>query len=244
MATLLQAISALILGFIVREAPNVREGTAVYGDFKDDIATMVQVHSEVTSGALVDEQYDILLLSAVNYRESRMRLPAPEGDCRMGHRLDGKPSGDWPEGYRPKISRICNAVGPMQLNRGAAYQSQLWPEASSSGSSESFTSDPSVNVRLAYVVLQHWKNTCLEKDGATAPMGVWLTAYRRGSCPRVGKSKKYYVDSEAKIRCKMANDMALALSKDDSVAYTGLSNYPCTVADRDKVELATGGHDG
>jgi len=234
--TLLQSISALLLGFIVREAPNVREGTKDYADFKEDISAMVELHQQVSTGALVDQQFDVLLLSAVNYRESRMRLPAPEGDCRWGHKLDHLPSGSWPAGYKPKISRVCNAVGPMQLNRGAGYQSQDWsevkamlPAARNWKPSELAAAEN--NVRLAYVVLQHWKNTCRDADGTEAPMGVWLTAYRRGSCPTVGKSKRLYVDEEAKTRCKLANSMAAELQNDDGVAYAGTIAVPCTYKD-------------
>jgi hypothetical protein len=234
--TLLQAISALVLGFIMREAPNVREGTKDHSDFKEDIATLVEIHYGASTGALVDQEYDLLLLAAVNYRESRLRLPAPDGDCRMGHRLDNLPSGSWPVGYKPKITRICNAVGPMQVNKGAGYQSQSWPEVlrtlpgAGTLKAEDLR-DPGTSVRMGYAILQHWKNTCLDKDGGVAPMGVWLTAYRRGSCPTLGKSHRYYVDAEAKIRCNMANRMAEELAEADDVVYTGLRAYPCTYAD-------------
>lgn len=237
--TLLQAISALLLGFIMHEAPNVREGTKDHADFKEDIASMVTLHQQVATGALVDQEYDVLLLSAVNYRESRMRIPAPDGDCRMGHKFDHLPSGSWPAGYKPKIARVCNAVGPMQVNKGAGYQSQLWPEVATMlpGARDLKADDlrePSTSVRMGYAILQHWKNTCLDKDGGVAPMGVWLTAYRRGSCPTIGKSKRYYVDAEAKIRCSMANRMAKELSEDDDVNYNGTQEYPCTYEDVNK----------
>ena len=234
--TLLQSLAALLLGFIVQEAPNVREGTKDYADFKEDIGSMVEMHQRVATGNLVDKEFDVLLLSAVNYRESRMRLPAPQGDCRWGHKYDHLPSGSWPAGYKPKLARVCNAVGPMQLNRGAGYQSQDWPEAKSALPDArqwkpSDLVDIENNVRLAYVVLQHWKNTCRDADGTEAPMGVWLTAYRRGSCPTIGKSKRFYVDEEAKLRCKIANTLATELRNDDGVVYSGTVEVPCTYKD-------------
>lgn len=239
--TMLQAISALVLGLIMREAPNVREGTKDHANFRSSIATMTGIHLTVSDGRLVDKDYDVLLLAAVNYRENRMKLPAPQGDCRWGHKLDHLPSGSWPAGYKPKIARVCNAVGPMQVNKGAGYQSQLWPEVRWAFPDHGVwktaeLAEPESNVKFAYAILQHWKNTCVDKDGGTAPMGVWLTAYRRGSCPMIGKSRRQYVDDEAKIRCQIANDLAKDLAEDDSVAYTGLSNVPCTYEDRRKLE--------
>lgn len=234
MTTLIQAITALLMGFIMREAPNVREGTPIYDEFQSSIETLVSNHSSLSTGALVDPQFDILLLSAVNYRESRMRLPAPDGDCKWGHKLDNLPSGSWPAGYEPKSKRVCNAIGPMQLNRGAGYQSGAWVEVRAAFPTDAVKDlrDIKTNTRLSYAILVHWKNTCRDRDGSEAPMGVWLTAYRRGSCPTVGKTRRYYVDHEAKIRCKMANDMAKDLQGNDGVAYSGLIEVPCTYSDR------------
>lgn len=238
--TMLQAIAALVMGLIMREAPNVREGTKDYADFSSSIAQMLEYHSVTSDGSLVDKDYDVLLLAAVNYRENRMKLPAPDGDCRWGHKLDHLPSGAWPDGYKPTIKQVCNAVGPMQINKGAGYQSQDWPEVkrvlpAAAKLKVDELRDPTTNVIFGYAILQHWKNTCLDKDGGTAPMGVWLTAYRLGKCPTYGKNKQY-VDHEAKLRCKIANDMAKDLAKDDSVAYTGLANVPCTYEDRSKLK--------
>lgn len=238
MTTLIQSITALLMGFIMREAPNVREGKPLYDEFQTSIGTLVPIHSVVATGLLVDPQYDVLLLSAVNYRESRMRLPSPEGDCRLGHRLSNVPSGSWPIGYKPEVKRVCNAVGPMQLNRGAGWQTEEWKEVRYAFSTEETGTrdlkDIETNVRLAYAILVHWKNTCRDRDGSDAPMGVWLTAYRRGSCPVSGKSRKYYVDREAKVRCKMANDMAKDLQGNDGVSYVGPVEVPCTYADEIK----------
>jgi hypothetical protein len=236
MTTLIQAITVLLMGFIMREAPNVREGKPLYDEFQTSIGTLVSTHAGISTGLLVDPHFDILLLSAVNYRESRMRLPAPEGDCRWGHKLDNIPSGSWPAGYKPKSMRICNAVGPMQLNRGAGYQTLSWAETNDMFSTKGVRDlqDVETNVRLAYAILVHWKNVCRDRDGSEAPMGVWLTAYRRGSCPTVGKTRRYYVDREAKIRCKMANDMAKDLQGNDGVAYAGPIEVPCTYADETK----------
>lgn len=233
MTTLIQAITALLMGFIMREAPNVREGTRLYGEFQTSIGALVPVHAGVSSGLLVDSQFDILLLSAVNYRESRMRLPAPEGDCRWGHRLDHVPSGDWPPGYKPVLGRVCKAIGPMQLNKGAGYQTRQWVEVHTQFANgvPRDLADTETSVKLAYAILEHWKTSCRNSDGSEAPMGVWLTAYRRGSCPTVGKSRKYYIDKEAKIRCKMANDMARDLRSNDGVAYAGAVDVPCTYKD-------------
>ena len=235
MITLTQSISTLLLWLIMHEAPNVREGTALYDDFHDDIEALVSVHQRVSTGLLVDDQYDVLLLSAVNYRESRMMLPAPDGDCRWGHKLDRLPSGSWPAGYKPVMGRVCNAVGPMQLNRGTATQASAIPEVldvmTLAPKQVVDIQDTETNIRVAYAILVHWKNTCLDKDGSEAPMGVWLTAYRRGSCPTVGKSHRYYVDREAKVRCKIANDMAHDLRNSDAIDYKGAVDVPCTYAD-------------
>jgi len=243
---LVQALTPLILAMILQEAPNVARNPKLRDDFEADITEMVSVHETVSDGRLIDEGFDTLLLSAVNYKENRMRLPAPDGDCGMRHKYSNLPSGQWPIGYKPKAKVVCNSAGPMQINKGSIYTLPVWGEIRHEFPErgwfdeargkltgvDAFTkdqlNDPVINVRISYAILQHWKNTCSMPNGDPAPIGVWLTAYRYGKCPAVSHGK-YYIDAEAKRRCGMAVDWAKQLSSDDDgAAYTGAKEPPCT----------------
>ena len=239
----LKALAGLLLGFIVQEAPKVQKSEKAYTRFSSGIERLVQVHGNTVAGCaergdcLINSKLDLLLLASVNYRESRMMDPSPEGDCRRGHRLDHLPSGSWPAGYKPSIHVICNAVGPMQLNKGAGYQAQLWPEVRQEFPDRDWKKDPldakelkdsAVSSKMGYAVLKHWKSQCTDAEGAAAPVGVWLTAYRYGRCP--GKRGKYHVDAEAKLRCDMTNELATSLAKDPTSGFgeaqVALCTYP------------------
>lgn len=258
-ATILKALTTIIFGFILREAPNVRQDPALQKQFEDSISTMLAIHADTVNGSLVDGSFDALILSALNYRESRMRLPTPDGDCSWTHKYAKLPSGQWPIGYKPEIKQVCNATGPMQINKGNTWSAPEWPEVQAEFTERDWRpettlvsfkprkapwrddpmtaeqlKEPKTNVRMAYAILQHWKNICVEKDGSAAPMGVWFTAYRWGKCPAVKGRRGYYVDPEAKLRCKIANSLATALHDDNDLNYTGDVNVPCTYADRKK----------
>jgi len=127
----------------------------------------------------------------------------------------------------------------MQLNKGAGYQAQLWPEVQQEFPGRDWKKDPLnarelkdrvVSSKLGYAVLKHWKSQCADMGGSAAPAGVWLTAYRYGRCP--GKQGKYHVDAEAKIRCEMANELATALAKDPESGYGSAQKVACTYAER------------
>ncbi len=226
-------LTAFVFGLITREAPNVRTDKELAARYMMDISTLVDLHVDVADGRLINKDVDALILTAVNYRESRLKNPSVDGDCFFVHALQKTPSGAWPKGYKPVYKKRCNAVGPMQLAVGHRGNLPSWPEVSTEFSAErgwqpddpktwkenAFTvadlRDPRTNVRIAYAELEHWKAVCTGKDGAPAPMGVWLTAYRYGSCPARGKvSGRYYIDAEAKIRCKLVADMVSAFTSD------------------------------
>lgn len=231
--SLASALATFVFGLVTREAPNVRSNPELGARYMLDINTLVDLHSGVSDGRLINKDMDTLILTAVNYRESRLKNPSVDGDCHFAHALDGVPSTTWPKGYKPVYKQKCNAVGPMQLAYGHRGSLPSWPEVSTEFSAErgwvpgdpttwkqnAFTvddlRDPRTNVRIAYAELEHWKTTCLDKDGAMAPVGVWLTAYRYGHCPVRGKnSGHFYIDNEAKTRCKLVADMVSALSND------------------------------
>lgn len=239
--TFLKALVALLLGSILKEAPNVGRHDELKEQFSSNITTMVDVHARVADGTLVSRQFDVLLLSAVNYRENRMRLPAPEGDCHFRHRLSDVPTMQWPMGYKPQMKRVCKAVGPMQINKGNARNVVAWDEVRSAFPNRDWSSpkqkyfsldelvESETNVRVSYAILKHWKNECRQKDGSDAPVGVWLTAYRYGKCPPLGKSSgRYYIDAEAKLRCSIATGLAKALSEDKDAGYIEEEKVRCT----------------
>jgi hypothetical protein len=235
-------LASMILALILQEAPNVARNDKLQSDFAADIKGMLDIHEEVADGSLINEDFDVLLLAAVNYRENRMRLPAPDGDCNsFWHPYAKVPSGDWPVGYKPVFTRRCNSVGPMQVGRSSAA-ALVWSEVRSefpekfltaqdrprriSTFSEGELRDPKTNVKIAYAIIQHWRNTCRDSNSETAPAGVWLTAYRYGRCPpRHGKG--YYIDREASTRCGMANSWAAALSSTEEGNYSGPADVQC-----------------
>lgn len=241
-----QTLTPLVLAMILQEAPNVASNQRLRDDFEADIAQMISVHETVSDGSLVDPGFDVLLLSAVNYKENRMRLPAPDGDCGLRHKYSSLPSGQWPVGYRPVAKMICNSAGPMQINKGSIYTLPIWPEirhafpergwynekAGKLTGVDQFTreelNDPTTNVRISYAILQHWKNECVSHKGETSPIGVWLTAYRYGKCPATNGRGEYYIDAEARRRCSMAVGWATALSSDDDGNYAGVREVDCT----------------
>jgi hypothetical protein len=165
------------------------------------------------------------------------------------------PSIDWPAGYKPVMTRVCKAVGPMQLNKGNVRNFIYWPEvqkmfpergwAAAVAAKKSpvkedpltlaqFT-EPDTNVKMAYAVLEHWKNECRGKDGSTAPIGVWLTAYRYGRCPFKSKyTDRYHIDDEAKLRCKLAETMSQELSDDKTSGYKNPTEAACTYGSRER----------
>jgi hypothetical protein len=221
---------------ILREAPNVARNDQLKSDFEKDITQMLEVHERVaTEGYLVDPGYDFVLLAAVNYRENRMRLPAPDGDCGFSHKYSKVPSGLWPDGYKPVIKTVCNSVGPMQVGRGTIYNFKAWEELRAelpAKMSEKDLREPTTNVVAAYGILRHWKNTCLDSGNKFAPVSVWLAAYRSGKCPHINKGHGYYIDAEAKLRCTIANNWAKALNSSSDVVYTGATDVPCTYKER------------
>lgn len=239
--TFLEVLTAVVLGFILREAPNVQRNEDLKQKFNQDIATTLAMEEKISDGRLFDKQTDVLLLAAVTYRESRFRLPPADGDCSHTHRLAKVPSGLWPKGYVPVMKLICNAVGPQQLNRGNTAHLPPWAEIQALFPERSWRSpegrkldkltldqlrDPETNIKLSYGVLEHWKNECRGKDGP-APAGVWFTAYRYGRCPFHYKTDKYHIDYEAKERCDLVSKMAAGL-KDSGFSLP--SGFRCTYA--------------
>lgn len=243
--TFLQVLTATILSFILREAPNVAKNEELKADFQQDISTIVELHyGNSVPELLYDHQTDVLILSAITYRESRFRLPAVDGDCRIEHPLIHVPSADWPKGYKPVMKKVCRAVGSQQLNKGSTQHLPPWREiqelfpgrdwATAEGRkkdklTEKELREPAINIRLSYGVLAHWKNECRQPDKTDAPVGVWFTAYRYGRCPFLGKNKKYHIDAEAKERCGLIHKMADGFDKS---MYSLPENFACTYEDR------------
>lgn len=224
------ALSIVLAGFIAREAPTVMQDANKAAKYNADIATLVAIDDEVSDGRLINHDMDVLVLSAVNYRESRLKNPTVDGDCKFVHALQNVPSGSWPKGYKPVYKQRCNAVGPMQIARGNVGNLLSWTEVATEFSELSKSRfsvedlrDPKTNIRIAYAELDHWKNECQVK-GEEAPVGVWLTAYRYGHCPVKSKAGRFYIDAEAKARCKLVTTMVSKLTDDAA----GLTPLRCT----------------
>lgn len=232
------ALSIVLAGFIAREAPTVMSDQVRRDKYMDDIITLVGLHDQVSNGRLINHDMDVLVLSAVNYRESRLKNPTVDGDCHFEHLLQNTPSGLWPKGYKPVSKQVCNAIGPMQLSRGNVGNLPNWMEVAEEFSEDRGWSpirpetlkknhfvvddlrDPKTNIRIAYAELAHWKNECrgpVTADapaGEDAPVGVWFTAYRYGHCPAKNRTGHFYIDEEAKERCKLVTRMVEGLTED------------------------------
>jgi hypothetical protein len=242
--SLTTAIATFVFGLIAKEAPKVAADQERAARYMTDISTLVAIHTDVADGRLINKDMDALILTAVNYRESRLKNPSEDGDCHLVHALQGLPSVSWPKGYKPVYTKRCNAVGPMQLAVGHRANLPSWQEVSMEFSADRgwdyeeaktwknnpFTvddlRDPRTNVRIAYAELVHWKYACVAKDGAEAPVGVWLTAYRYGSCPSRSKATgRYYIDAEAKKRCSLVAEMARELTSESSALVPVRCDY-------------------
>lgn len=239
----IETLVATVLSFILTEAPNVKKNAELTADFKSDITTTVNMHVDVSMEApwkLVDTMTDVLILSAVTYRESRFRLPPVDGDCHNEHAYLHTPRLLWPANYVPVWHMACRAVGPQQLSKSNTAHFPPWKEiqelfptrdwATPEGRkkdklTEAQIRDPKTNIELSYGVLAHWRNECKQKDGTPAPVGVWFTAYRYGRCPFHYKTDKYYIDAEAKERCELVAKMAAGF-KDGEYALP--QNFRCT----------------
>lgn len=241
--SLASELAVVVMSFILREAPTLRDKPVEHAKYVVDVTSLVGLHDEIADGRLINHDMDTLLLTAVNYRESRLRNPSVDGDCHMQHRLQDVPSALWPKDYKPVYVMNCNAVGPMQLAKGHRGTLQRWLEIvtefgrdrgwdfadEKSLKQNPFTlddlRDPRTNIRIAYAELQHWKGECRDSGGADAPVGVWLTAYRYGKCPPRGKSSgRFYIDSEAKARCAMVQKMANKLKEE---AFDEVTDLRC-----------------
>lgn len=239
------ALSAVVMSFILREAPMLNQQPVRLADYVQGVSALVDVHDQVSDGRLINHDMDVLLLTAVNYRESRLKNPTVDGDCHsQAEGIGALPSASWPKGFVPKFKTVCNAVGPMQLSRTNLSGLAHWPEVRKDFGAErgwqesemgwgAKTSNPftveelrdvKTNVRIAYGELEHWKNECRSSDKKEAPVGVWLTAYRYGHCPAKARSGRFYVDEEAKTRCALMNKMVENLTNDG----TGLAAFRCT----------------
>lgn len=242
------ALSIVIAGFITREAPTVMNDPVKHDKYVSDITTLVGLHNEVSNGRLINHDMDVLLLSAVNYRESRLKNPTVDGDCHFEHPLQNVPSGQWPKDYKPVYKQVCHAVGPMQLSRGNVGNLTNWEEVVEEFSGDrgwlpsspaTFKQnrfkvedlrDPKTNIRIAYAELAHWKYECrgpttdAAPAGEEAPVGVWFTAYRYGHCPVRNRAGHFYIDEEAKERCKLVQRMVEGLTDDAA----GLAPLHCT----------------
>ena len=178
-----EALILTMVSLLSREIPHINKEKGK--ERRASVVTLSELATKVAArGALVGPEVDSALLMATMYRESRLDIKTPDGDCR--------PNGM----YR----KMCPAKGVMQIMVSNRHIFPKLPQAKLDPKipqkiSVKMLHDPELNIRLGYASLHYWKDTC------GGPPGVWMTAYRRGKCPsKYGRR----VDGEAKIRCRMA----------------------------------------
>lgn len=204
------ALASAVLELLAAESPRLDVEA-----WRPNVTELARIHVEVSKkDLLVSPDVDALILSTVNYAESRFRLPPGRGDCFLKHPLSGVPSGSWPKGYVPVMKRVCSAIGPMQIAEGNGRIVGHWEEIRALFPDQTlFTADdledPRTNIQLAYGILHHWKDTCSNK-GAPASTASWLTAYRWGRCTPQHWNKRFF-DREAKTRCQRLERMASSI---------------------------------
>lgn len=234
--TFTQALAAAVIALLLEEDPSLQRKPETMRAWRDSVTELASYHVEVgASGHLVSPHVDALLLATVNYAESRFRLPAPGGDCFWTHRYYGVPSGSWPAGYEPKLTRVCPAVGPMQIAQGNVRVLPTWSEVQSLFVGRDWETEPltrnelkadsRMNVKAAYGILWHLKESC---PNGTEPASAasWLTAYRWGRCTPQHYTKRYY-DKEAKLRCKRFDTMR-SFIENAEFAFEAPPSWSCT----------------
>ncbi len=182
---MLETLIAIILTLASAEIP--LEAVPKSAEYQKGVAELAAIIIDVSKdGALVSPEVDAALLSSVAWFESRYRPDSPDGDCRE-------------LGLGGEYVRTCNAVGPMQLSKGAGqYLAQEDP--SLKGTRAEALRDPRTSVRGGYAALRLWKRLC----GKTP--AHWLTAYVWGKCPRTP-------DWEGLRRCALATAILDKLDK-------------------------------
>lgn len=234
--TFTEALAGAVVALLFAEDPSLERKPQTMADWRQDIAELAPVHvAEASQGVLVSPHVDALLLATVNYAESRFHLPAPGGDCYWTHPFLNVPSRQWPSGYEPKLTRVCPAVGPMQIAQGNVRVLPTWTEVQSLFKGrdweetpltrDELKSDIRMNVRAAYGILWHLKEECRLKGGY-ASAASWLTAYRWGRCTPEHYTKRYY-DKEATLRCERLDTMRKFI-ENEGVAVEAPATWSCT----------------
>jgi soluble lytic murein transglycosylase-like protein len=199
-----EALIITMISVLSREMPDIN--TKKRTQRRESVVTLSKLAYKVAEReALISRKVDSALLLATMYRESRLNIKTPDGDCKA-------------TGWGSSLRKSCPAKGVMQImstNRkifNKLPQSKLDPKIPNKISIKMLY-EPELNIRLGYVALHYWKDTC------GGPPGVWMTAYRRGKCSR--KFKINRIDKEAKIRCKIAT---IILKKTNSLP----KNWKCS----------------
>lgn len=230
--TFVEALTAAVMALLIQEDVRIGKDAERHAKWEASVSQLANIHADVGSeGLLVNAHVDALLLSSVNYAETRFRLPAPSGDCYRTHPYRNVPSMRWPKGYVPKMRWVCPSIGPMNVARGNRFVVHEWPEVT--GLLPQLTErrltvdemkEPKTNVQLAYGILNRWKSTCLNHDKPAAAAS-WLTAYRWGRCTPQHYNKRYF-DREARRRCARAHFMIEHMRKNTSLTLP--PEWSCT----------------
>jgi hypothetical protein len=240
MTPLMKAIVTLMFTMIANETPGFRKDPESEKAiaFKEDIARMAEIDYKIGSqGLLVSPEVDPIILGGIRFYEARFKSAPRDGDCEYKYPKYSNAerkrlafNGMIPE-HMMRPTRVCAAVGPMQISRNTRFIVPAWPEVRQQfsgiktwdklvadgvgvwevGRKDKMTikelRNPELNVRLGYSLLLHWKNESskgLPKDEKrSAPPGAWITAWGWGRLSPNNPRTVRYVDMEGKRRCEL-----------------------------------------
>jgi hypothetical protein len=183
---MLELLIAAMIAIAGGEVHNIDE--PAQADYRAGVSELARINIEVGSqGLLVSPEVDAVLLTGIQFYESRFRPDAPDGDCRM-------------VGLGHTTRKICSVQGPMQLMKGAG-KLPLFVGTRFEGMSNPELKKPANNIAAAYRALVYYKELC------GGPPGVWVTAYGFGHCPKRSLGKHSTLHWEGARRCALITAM-------------------------------------
>lgn len=244
MTPLIKAIILLMFTLIAKESPGLSKDpeSEKAVAIKEDIAKMAWIDQKIGGqGLLVSPEVDPIILGGIRFYESRFKSIPRDGDCQFKYPTYSQEERKKIEvnGLIPKNmmqgTRICAAVGPMQISRNTRFVSPAWPEVRQQfsgikswdtlvteginiwevGRKDQMTieelRDPEMNVRLGYSYLLHWKNesnnNLSKNEKRSTPPGTWITSYGWGRVSPANPRTVRYVDHEGIRRCRLITNM-------------------------------------
>lgn len=260
MTPLMKAIVTLMFTMIANETPGFRKDpeSEKAKAFKEDIAKMAEIDHKIGSqGLLVNPEVDPIILGGIRFYEARFKSAPRDGDCQYKYpqysneeRKRLAVNGLIPE-HMMQPTKVCAAVGPMQISRNNRFIGPAFPEVRQQfsgiktwdvlvakgvgvwevGRQDQLTlkelRDPETNVRFGYSLLLHWKEESgkglPQYEKRSTPPGAWMTAWGWGKLSPVNPRTVRYVDHEGKRRCKLITKMMKDLEEMSKKPNSGFS---------------------